>query len=128
VLHGVYYIPVLRNSIMSIGQLDEEGSKVEIEDGVLRIWDRRKRLLVKVHRSTNRLYILHLNTAKPLCLAAHKDNEARRWYEHFGHLHFDALHWLARDDMVRGLSVIDHVSQFCDTCVITKHRRTPIPR
>jgi hypothetical protein len=78
VLHGVYYIPVLRNSIMSIGQLDEEGSKVEIEDGVLRIWDRRKRLLVKVHRSTNHLYILHLNTAKPLCLAARKDNEARR--------------------------------------------------
>jgi hypothetical protein len=23
VLHGVYYIPVLRNSIMSLGQLDE---------------------------------------------------------------------------------------------------------
>jgi hypothetical protein len=43
VLHGVYYIPVLRNSIMSLGQLDKGGSKVEIEDGVLRIWDRRNR-------------------------------------------------------------------------------------
>ena len=31
VLHGVYYIPALHNSIMSLGQLDEGGSKVEID-------------------------------------------------------------------------------------------------
>ena len=28
VLHGVYYIPALRNSIMSLGRLDEGGSRV----------------------------------------------------------------------------------------------------
>jgi hypothetical protein len=127
VLHGVYYIPALCKSIMSLGQLDEGGSKVEIEDGVLRIWDRRKRLLVKVHRSANRLYILHLNAAKLLCLATCKDDEAWRWHERFGQLYFDVLRQLARDDMVRGLPAIDHVSQFYDTCVITKHRRTPFP-
>jgi hypothetical protein len=117
--------PVLCNSIMSLGQLDKGGSKVEIEDGVLRIWDRCKRLLVKVHHSANRLYILHLNAAKSLCLTTRKDDQAWRWHERFGHLHFDALHQLAKDDMVRGLPVINHVSQFCDTCIITKHRRTP---
>ena len=36
-LTGMYYIPSLRNSIISIGQLDENGLWVEIEDGVLRI-------------------------------------------------------------------------------------------
>jgi hypothetical protein len=91
VLHGVYYIPALRNSIMSLGQLDEGASKVEIEDGVLRIWDRRKRLLVKVRRSANRLYILHLNATKPLCLTTRKVDEAWHWHECFSHLHFDAL-------------------------------------
>jgi len=29
--------------------------------------------------------------------------------------------------MARGLPVISHVGQFCDTCVITKHRRAPFP-
>lgn len=33
---------------------------MEIDTGVLRIWDRRSRLLVKVHRSPNRLYVLQL--------------------------------------------------------------------
>jgi hypothetical protein len=36
-LTGVYYILVLRNSIISLGQLDESGSRLEIKDGVMRI-------------------------------------------------------------------------------------------
>jgi hypothetical protein len=52
-LTGVYYIPTLRNSIISLGQLDESGSRVEINDGVMRIWDRHHRLLAKVTRGTN---------------------------------------------------------------------------
>jgi hypothetical protein len=31
-LTGVYYIPALRNSIISVGQLDENGSHVMVED------------------------------------------------------------------------------------------------
>ena len=50
-LTDVYYIPQLRSSIISIGQLDERGSEVLIKDGVLRIRDREQRLLAKVKRS-----------------------------------------------------------------------------
>jgi hypothetical protein len=38
-LTRVYYIPALRNSI-SVGQLDENGLRVMVEHGVMRIWDR----------------------------------------------------------------------------------------
>jgi hypothetical protein len=34
-LTSVYYIPALRNSIISLGQLDENGSRVKIEHGLL---------------------------------------------------------------------------------------------
>jgi hypothetical protein len=44
-LISVYYIPVLRNSIISLGQPDENGSRVE------------------VNRGTNRLYVLHVQVA-----------------------------------------------------------------
>jgi hypothetical protein len=59
-LTGVYYIPALRNSIISLGQLDESGSHVEIKDGVMRIWHRHHRLLAKVTRGTNRLHVLNV--------------------------------------------------------------------
>jgi hypothetical protein len=36
-LTGVYYISALRNSIITLGQLDESGLLVEIKDGVMRI-------------------------------------------------------------------------------------------
>jgi hypothetical protein len=75
-LTGVYYIPALRNSVISLGQLDESGSCVDIKDGVMRIWDRHHRLLAKVIRGINRLYVLNVQVAQPLCLAAHRDDEA----------------------------------------------------
>jgi hypothetical protein len=68
-LTGVYYIPALRNSIISLGQLDENGSRVEVEHRVMRIWDPSRRLLAKVRRSPNR-HILNVKVAQPCCLAA----------------------------------------------------------
>ena len=113
-LTGVYYIPALRNSIISVGQLDENGSHVLVEDGPMRIWDRRRRLLAKVTRGTNRLYILSAQVAQPVCLAARRDDEAWQWHERFGHLHFEALKQLSAKEMVRGLPCLDHVEQLCD--------------
>jgi hypothetical protein len=75
-LTRVYYIPALRNYIISLGQLDESGSHVEIKDGVMRIWDRHRRLPTNVIRGTNRLYILNMQVAQPICLAARRDDEA----------------------------------------------------
>jgi hypothetical protein len=59
-LTGVYYIPALRNSIISLEQMDENGSRVEIKNGVMRISDHHCRLLAKVTRGTNRLYLLNV--------------------------------------------------------------------
>jgi hypothetical protein len=65
-LTGVYYIPALRNSIIILGQLDENGSRVLIEHGILRIWDCHQCLLAKVTRGINRLYVLNMQVAQPL--------------------------------------------------------------
>jgi hypothetical protein len=75
-LTGVYYIPMLRNSIISLRQLDESGSCVEIKNRVMRIWDRHHRLLAKVSKGTNRLYVLNVQVAQTLYLAACRDDEA----------------------------------------------------
>jgi transposase InsO family protein len=127
-LTGVYYIPALRNSIISLGQLDENGSRVEVWNGIMRIWDRHRRLLAKVTRGNNRLYVLNVQVAQPVCLAARRDDEAWQWHERFGHLHFDALKRLSAKEMVRGMPCLDHVEQFCDVCVLTKQRRLPFPQ
>jgi hypothetical protein len=50
-LTDVYYIPQLRSSIVSLGQLDERGSEVLIKGSVLSIRDRERWLLTKVNWS-----------------------------------------------------------------------------
>jgi hypothetical protein len=84
VLTGVYWIPHLKNSIISVGQMDEGGTRVLIEGGVLRVWDQRHCLLAQVQRTENHMYRLELQVAMPLCLAVHQDDDAWRWHERLG--------------------------------------------
>jgi hypothetical protein len=93
---------------------------MEIKNAVLRIWDRHRRLLAKVTRGANQLYILNVQGAQPFFLAAHRDDEAWQWHERFGHLHFEALKRLSAKEMVRGLPCLDHMGQLCDVCVLLK--------
>lgn len=62
-LTDVYFIPQLRSNIVSLGHLEENDCQVLIEDGVLRVRDRQRRLLAKVNRGRNWLYVLILNIA-----------------------------------------------------------------
>jgi hypothetical protein len=67
---GVFFIPKLTTNIVSVGQLDEGGFRTIIDGGVMVIRDFEGRLLAKVQRSLNRLYILNVELANPVCLAA----------------------------------------------------------
>ncbi|XP_066384850.1 uncharacterized protein [Miscanthus floridulus] len=97
-------------SIISIGQLNERGSEVLIKDGVLRIRDRELRLLTKVKRSLNRLYLLNLKVEQPVCLAAS----------------FDALGRLEK--MVQGVPHIKYRGDVCDSYLDKKQRSVPFPK
>jgi transposase InsO family protein len=127
-LEVVYFIPRLTTNIVSLGQMDEDGFKVDIEHGILRLYDLQRQLLAKVMRSPNRLYFLDMNVVAPVCLTAGIGDVAWRWHERFGHINFQSLRKLGRKDMVRGLPVIDHVEQVCEDCVLAKQKRAAFPR
>jgi hypothetical protein len=127
-LDGVYYIPRLTTNIVSLGQMDEDGFKVDIESGILRLYDLQRQLLAKVHQSPSRLYFLDMNIAAPVCLTARVGDVAWRWHERYGHLNFQALRKLGRGEMVKGLPAIDHIEHVCEDCVLVKQKRTPFPQ
>uniref|UniRef100_A0ACD5X227 Uncharacterized protein n=1 Tax=Avena sativa TaxID=4498 RepID=A0ACD5X227_AVESA len=127
-LTEVYFIPRLKTSIISLGQLDENGCETMIRDGTMHVRDRNRRLLAKVERSRNRLYKVPLQIAQPICLSARRGSDAWRWHERLGHQHFAALEKMARTSMVRGLPKIDHVDELCDACLAGKQRRAPFPQ
>jgi hypothetical protein len=114
---GEYYLTRLNTQIISLGQFDENGCQVLIEDGTLRVRDRERPLLVKVKREANQMYKLTAQVALPVCLAIHTGADSTcTWHARFGHLNFDSLRQLARGDMVCGLPLVEHVNQLCDAC------------
>jgi hypothetical protein len=90
---GVYFIPHLTTNIVSVAQLDEIGYKIDIDTGMIKIWELGGVLLVKVKQEANHLYLLHLMFAQPTCLAVcGRSNEvAWRWHECFRHVNMAAL-------------------------------------
>jgi hypothetical protein len=96
----VYFIPRLRASILSLRQLDETGCRINIDRGVLRIYDEYSHLLAMVLHDASCLYYLKLHVGCPVCLAAHATEAAWEWHARFGHLNFGSLQKLAVKKMV----------------------------
>src|SRR6266540_1787275 len=124
----VFYIPVLKCSVISLGQLDESWRDIRIRRGTLTLQDSQDRLLAKVPRLSNRLYKLSFNPVQPVCLAAQHDSESWRWHAQLGHIHFDALQRMARGGLVRGLPRIEQEEQLCEACLTGKQRHTSFPQ
>ncbi|BAF28754.2 Os11g0656500 [Oryza sativa Japonica Group] len=98
------------------------------EDGIMRVWDEQRRLLARIPRTPGRLYMLDINLARPVCLAAHADEDAWRWHARLGHINFRALCKMGKEELVRGLPCLSQVDQVCEACLARKHRRSPFPR
>lgn len=127
VLHEVYYIPSLCSNIISIGQLAEEGNRVEIKGSFLRVYDIKENLLMKVQRSPNRLYKLLLESSTGNCLLSKSNNESWLWHVRMGHVNFQSLMLLNKHQMVQGLPKIAQPDNVCGGCLMSKQTRRPFP-
>jgi hypothetical protein len=56
----VYFIHHLTTNIVSVGQLDKIGYKIDIDTGMMKIEEHGGLLLANVKREVYRLYLLHL--------------------------------------------------------------------
>jgi hypothetical protein len=125
---GVYYIPRLTANIVSLGQLEEADYDIHLRRGGMEIREPEGRLLARIPRASNRLYVLNVNVARPVCLAAHGEESAWRWHARLGHINMPVLRKTAREELVRGLPAIEQVDQLCEACLVGKQRRTAFPK
>ncbi|CAA7393944.1 unnamed protein product [Spirodela intermedia] len=113
---------------VAVGQLDEAGYHIDIEKGAMKIHEPGGRLLAKVMRGENRLYILHAKLVRQVCLEARAVEEAWKWHARLGHVNMTALRKMAREELVRGLPAVGPVDQLCEACLAGKQKRSPFPQ
>lgn len=127
-LKGVYYIPSLCSSIISLGQLVEEGHKVVWSGECLWIRDKCGALLIKVNRTKNRLYTVNLQTGSQECLLTRCEDKDWLWYCRMGHVNFKALTLMSSINMEIGLPRIAQPKEICTGCLMSKQTRKGFPK
>ncbi|KAJ0532260.1 putative RNA-directed DNA polymerase [Helianthus annuus] len=127
VIYDAYYIPALTSNILSLGQMTEEAYDIWLHEEYLRVYDEQKRLLMKVRRSTNRLYKIELTVARPACLATSLVDEAWIWHARLGHANFQILEAMGSKDLVTGMPRIKHPKKICEGCLVAKQTRKSFP-
>lgn len=128
----VYYVPELKNNLLSVGQLQEKGLAILIQGGMCKIYHPEKGLLAESEMSMNRMFILPVRcspaTQSENCLHLSSVNQSQLWHERYGHLNYRSLKLLYDKRMVIGLPQFQDTSKVCVDCFEGKQQRKAIPK
>ncbi|KAB2634124.1 hypothetical protein D8674_039135 [Pyrus ussuriensis x Pyrus communis] len=114
VVHEVYYVPELKNNLLSIGQLQERGLAILIRERVCKIYHPTKGLIIQTEMSKNKMFILRAQTlvstdVQPArCLHTSSQNLPYRWHRRYGHLSHKGLRILQHKKMVHCIQGKQH--------------------
>ena len=129
VLQDVYYVPEAEYNLLSTYQATSRGASFTFTKDRLDIDMQGERLLTMQPRG--KLFVLRSNAAKASNAAlVAKGATAQEWHERYGHLGYQNLARLIKEDMVTGIDVtakdIEEASKdTCDTCQLSKQARLP---
>lgn len=127
---NVFYVPELTNNLLSVGQLQEKGLAIMIQDGVCRIYHPRRGLIAHTQMTANRIFVLLANARMQSlnCLRMATEDTTDLWHRRYGHLNNKSLRTLHYKQLVKGLPKLQAVKSVCTVCNIGKQHRTVIPK
>ncbi|PRQ38021.1 putative RNA-directed DNA polymerase [Rosa chinensis] len=131
VISDVYFVPELRNNLLSIGQLQEKGLAILIQHGVCKIYHSKKGLIMQTPMTANRMFVLLANvvvTDFSTCMQASSDDLSHLWHCRYSHLNYKGLKTLHYRKMVKGLPQIKASARVCHDCLVGKQSRDSIPK
>ncbi|KAK2982524.1 hypothetical protein RJ640_027178 [Escallonia rubra] len=127
-ISNVYYVPHMKNNILSLGQLLEKGYEIVMKNYSLFMKDPFGNLVANVPMTRNRMFLLNIQNDVAKCLKSCVRDSSWLWHLRLGHLHFGGLNLLSRKEMVKGLPHISHPNQLCEGCIFGKQFRKSFPK
>ena len=96
VITDVFYIPELKNNLLSLGQLQERGVSILIQHVECKIYHPKKGLILQTTMSTNRMFILlaRIMSQTTTCFQIIIEDNNHLWHCRYGHLGFKGLRTL----------------------------------
>jgi hypothetical protein len=130
VVRDVFFIPELKNNLLSIGQLQEKGLAIVMKDKACKIYHPTRGLIMQTLMAANRMFILLATMiTQPLnCLIASMDDLSDLWHRRYGHVNNKSLKTLESKQLVKGLPKFKATNTACTVCHRGKQHRAVIPK
>lgn len=125
-ISDVYYVPELKNNLLSIGQFQEKGLAILIQTGVCKVFHPERGLIMQTNMSENRMFYLLASMPQkdPMCFQVkEEEKKVHMWHCRFGHLNHHGLRMLSHKRMVVGLPCLKPTKEICTTCLVGKQHR-----
>jgi hypothetical protein len=116
VITDVFFVPELKNNLLSIGQLMEKGLAVTMQQGKCKIFHPVKGLIIETAMTHNRLFTVigHCkSTQDQAYFSTINTDQATLWHHRYGHLSWNGIKTLQQKKMVNGLPPFKATQQVC---------------
>jgi len=130
IITEVFYVPELKNNLLSIGQLQEKGLKILFQRGRCKVYHSEKGLIMEARMSSNRMFILSVKAPSNVsaCFNTITKDSTQLWHCRYGHLGFKGMKILEQQKMVNGMPPLKSPSKICKDCLVGKQQRDPFPK
>ena len=123
-LKNVRYIPTLKRMLISVGQLDDEGNRVEFANQQWKV--SRGNMVVARGNKRGSLYMVEvsadeINSADGASSASEETKTSTLWHRRLGHMSEKGMKQLAAEGRIPQLKKI--VTEFCESCVLGKQKK-----
>ncbi|KAL4568673.1 hypothetical protein LXL04_024288 [Taraxacum kok-saghyz] len=134
VIKDVYYVPALKNNLLSVGQLQQKGLSILFQSDICKVFHPNRGLVFQSSMSTNRMYPLSEDVniisdqKTDECMYSSDDGIAKLWHERLGHISMTSMQNLQRKRMVRDLPAFTVDTSICEDYMIGKQTKEAIPK
>ncbi|KAK4425280.1 hypothetical protein Salat_1721900 [Sesamum alatum] len=123
IITGVFYVPKLKNNLLSISQLQEKGLAILFQHDRCKVYHSGKGLIMDTKMAANRMFKLRVVIAQPSCFSTITESRDQLWHCRYGHLIYNGLKTLQQKNMVNGLPELKSSSDICKDCIVGKQQR-----
>ncbi|KAA8549201.1 hypothetical protein F0562_000885 [Nyssa sinensis] len=103
IITEVFYMPELKNNLLSIGQLQEKRLTILFQNGKCKVFHPERGLIMETKMSSNRMFMLYA-ISQPIastCFNTIIEDMVQLWHYRYGHLSFKGLKTLQQKKMVK---------------------------
>ncbi|XP_024965761.1 uncharacterized protein LOC112505959 [Cynara cardunculus var. scolymus] len=127
-ISNVFYVPGRKHNFLSVGLLILKGYRLLFRNEYCEITNFNNSLIGKAYMTHNKMFPIKFNDENFLSLTMSTMDSSLLWHNRFGHANLNALSYMHKKGLVKGLPSVINLDHVCEGCALGKHTRDSFPQ